>query len=338
MKRFSKGSCGFVLLCFVWLMVNVSCGSKEEFTQQATTQFFTQNFNPPTLDILWMVDNRSPMHRDQSHLVQEATNFFSRLNGSTSDYRMGLVSSDMQYAKGRLQPVGSPVILSSTVGTLNQRISLFSSLLARTINLTTGYADQGLESVRVALGQSFVPRAKVPLVLVFLSDSDDHSPLSNSQGTASYYASQYLAAVGNQTNLLRVYSFNYEPLPSGSNPVDPKWDSERCATRYNADIDRSGFQNRYFDLAGELAGGKTTTADLCGSFASQIDLTGLRLIQLPKTFPLQGIPNQATLVVAVSLQGSQVTAPWTYDATNNQVVFDQAPPEGSTIEVSYFPK
>jgi hypothetical protein len=339
MKRFSKGDCGFVLLSLFVLLMNVSCGSKEGFTQQATTQFFTQDYNPPTLDILWMVDNRSPMHRAQWQLRQEAGNFFARLSGATSDYRMALVTADMQFAQGRLQPVQSPTVLSTTVGTFDQRLALFDSLLFQTINLQTGYADQGLESVRVALTRYFVPRAGVPLILVFVSDSDDHSPLSDDNGAASFYAKQYLAAVGNNQSLLRAYSINYQPLPNGADVNDAQWDSVRCATRYHADIDSSGFQNRYFNLATLLTTGTAqTTADLCGSFSGKIDLTGLRLKELPHAFPLQMTVKPSTLIVSVSLHGNEVNAPWTYDAATNQIVFASAPPEGSTIQVSYLPQ
>src|SRR4051794_12199552 len=110
LKRAAKRVCGSVLLFTVTLMY-VSCGSKEEFTQQATTQIFVQDYNPPYLDVLWMVDDRSPMSRAKSHLVSEASRFFQRLDAIPSDYQMAFVSADMDYARGRLKPQDNPIIL-----------------------------------------------------------------------------------------------------------------------------------------------------------------------------------------------------------------------------------
>ena len=329
LKRFLIGGSRIVLLCSVALMY-VSCGSKEDFTQQATTQFFTQDYNPPYLDVLWMINNQSPMHRIESHLVSETQNFFSRLDSMSTYYQMAYVSADMQFARGALQPQGEPVVLTQNTGTEDQRVGLFGDIISQIINLQTGYLDEGFESVRTALLTNFVPRKNVPLVLVFISDADDHSPLTDPSGSAvNFYANAYQAIKGNDPTMLRVYSVNYEP----GAPTD----QNRCATRYDADIDSSGFQNRYFDLANQLAGSSTNvTADLCGSFSSQIDLTGLKQSQLSSTFLLDSNPNPSSISVTVT-QGNQVLSnlAWTYDATNNQIDFSTTPPAGSVIEVTY---
>jgi hypothetical protein len=334
MERFARNFCGLILLVLAVLFV--SCGGKEEFTQQATTQFFVQSYNPQTLDILWMIDNRSPMYRIHTQLQAQATAFFNRLAGMTSDYRMAFVSADMQFAKGALQPPSDPVILTPNLGTVSERATQVGNMVGLVINLQTGYADEGLESIRTALGSTFIPRDKVPLVVATFSDSDDHSPGVDSSGSAvNYYVNAYLQFKNNDPSLIRFYSINYEPLASGQQ-IDA---TTRCATEYDADIDSPGFQNRYFLVAGQLGG---STANICAAdWADSIDLTGIELKTLPSSFVLSKTPNHKSIVVTVfqdSTEQQVYNISWTYNASQNSIDFASIPPQGSTIEVAYLPQ
>jgi hypothetical protein len=321
------------------ILLSVAGCSKDQFAQKASSQFFLQDYNPAYLDVLWMVDNRSPMFRVRDHLIGEAQNFFARLDATASvDYQMAFVSADMQFAQGRLEPETNPVPLTKTLGTLDQRIADFGDIISQIINLQTGAIDQGLESARVALTRYFQPRSGVPLVLVFISDSDDHSVPPNSVDPVTYYTNAFLSLKGNNADMIRVYSINYEPLPDGADPADPKWDSERCATRYDADIDSTGFvkPGKYFALAEALHGG---TADLCGSFSNQIDLTGLQLKQLPTIFHLEQTPVASSIGVSITdANQNDIQISWTYDAAGNNIVFQTAPPAGTTIQVTFTPR
>ncbi|MEZ4749694.1 MAG: hypothetical protein R3B54_03425 [Bdellovibrionota bacterium] len=299
----------------------VSCSDQASFTRQATTQYFTQDFNPPLLDILWMVEDRSGMTRAKEHIVAEARKFFTRLDTITDDYRMGITTTDVEFNPG-LKFGGT--ILTKNFGTVQQRVTNFAYLISQTINLNTSAYNQGMQSALNVLQGQFIPRAGVPLVLVFISDSEDSRYVSGAPSVASF-ASSYLSLKGNNLDLLKVFSVNY-------------WDgsSDRCATQYNSDIDNMpGYAARYFDLADTLGGEK---ADLCESFGDMIDLQGLRLKELPKRFLLSGKPNPTSLQVKVSL-GNQVLPGYTYiyDLGTNEIVFDITPPEGSTIQVTYLP-
>lgn len=297
------------------------CGNKEQFTAQSFTENFTQDFNPEVLDILWMLDTRSNISRKatmKSHLEQEANRFFSRLDTlATSDYRMGIVNHDANYG-GSLLPKESPVVIGKNTGTKDQRVAYFSSLISKSFNLSVSATNRGFENVRLALTSSFVPRAAVPLVLIFLSDSDDYSLTSSSN--AQTYGQNYLGLKNNQANLIRVYSVNY--LKTGS----------RCATENNADIDKSGFRDTFFSLANLLQG---STADLCGNFSSSIDLSGLKTKTLPKKFHLERTPNPTSIKATVYDSRNTYAVNFQYDAATNEVIFDVAPPQGTIIQISY---
>ena len=309
-----------------------ACADKAQLLQQTISKKYTQDLNPPLLDILWVLDNRSQFYAasGRANIISEAQKFFTRLDSSTSSYQMGFITADMLVSQGQLQPISNPIILKKDIGTIDQRVALFSSLLTQVaFNGHTGGENKAFEATEIALGQYFIPRANVPLVLVFLSDSDDHSTVPTSESAVSYFSKKFLSFKGNNSNLLKIYSINYQRLKRGQ-VIDT---TTRCVTEYNADIDLSGFQDRFFQIANNLGGG---TGNICGAFSQQISLDGLKLKTLGKTFKLDSVPNPSSLQVAVSLNGSPVSnLTWTYDATNNEIVFNQAPPEGSEIDITF---
>ena len=338
MLSFSKISQVVLQTGFAVLTVFLpACASRDVFTSRATSQAFVQNYNPEQLDILWVVDDRSPMFRVRQRLVAEATKFFTRLDSATQDYQMAFISMDNEIAHGDLKPNGSATILKKTVGTVDQRVSLFSSVLSQILNLRTGASNQGFEAARLALTGPFKPRANVPLVLVFISDSDDRSPLRTSDAVQEY-GGLFTQLKDGKKDLVRAYSINYLAIPSGSIPTD----ATRCATRYNADIDLDAplFEDNYFRLARYFAPSNTqVTADLCSSFANLIDLSGLKLQQLPRRFRLDAAARPDSVKVGVSKDSGKesFSLTWHYDATTQEVVFDVTPPEGTTITVTYLP-
>lgn len=309
-----------------------ACADKTQILQQTLSQKFTQDLNPPLLDILWVLDDRSQFYAapGRNNIISEAQKFFLRLDSSTSNYQMAFITADMMQAQGRLQPVSKPIVLKKDIGTVDQRVSLFSSLLTQVaFNGRTGGVNKAFEAASVALTTSFVPRQNVPLVLVFLSDSDDHSAVPNSQAAVTYYAQKFLSLKENKNNLLKVYSINYVGLQSGQTIST----NNRCVTLYNAEIDLSGFQDRFFQLANALEGSK---GNICGAFSQQISLDGLKLKTLSNRFKLSSSVNPASLQVSVSYNGEIIThLTWTYDDSTQEIVFSEAPPEGSEIFVSY---
>src|SRR5262245_44637058 len=88
------------------LVFFAGCGDKPPVTQQQRSFAVAQDYAPRYLDILWVIDARSPLWNNKTDLVNRATEFFQRLaqNSSNLSYRMAFITPDMQYAKGKLQP------------------------------------------------------------------------------------------------------------------------------------------------------------------------------------------------------------------------------------------
>lgn len=322
------------------LTLTVGCGDSESFVQTAVSENFVQEYNPHYLEVLWMIDDRSPMRNYREELTYEAGGLFSRLDGvlgSTGQYKMAITNADGRVGKvGVTKPVGN---LLRDTGSLSERLDFFSDLFYQTLNLSTDPVNQGLAGSLAALkSQAFGLDPRIPLVVIYLSYSNDESPVptANAADPVGYFAQQILALKNNKADLVRVYAANYLPLAPGVSPNA----TNRCALETNNEIDVSpsayAAKERYFKLAQRLGG---QTADLCSTnFQAQFDLTGLQLKTLPKIFPLQGSPDPATLKVDITFNGQPVTGQtWTYDASIRSLVFDQTPPEGVSIVVTYTP-
>lgn len=318
--------------------------SDESFRVNGITDSFRQDANPELLDILWVMDDRSPMFDARDNVLAQASAFFSRLDSVPATYRMGVISADMRFAQGRLQPVEAPLVLEKgrkdEAAQRENRLTLFQRLLSQIINLRTGAEVRAFEAAKTVLSNQFKPRADVPLVLVFLSDSDDDSVLEAGQtDRVAQYGNFFASLKASKPELLRVYSVNYVDVAATASFEERL--AKRCATYYNADRDMPGFRDDFFRMAQRFARPDATavTADLCGQFSSNIDLNGLRLLVPKKEFPLTGKPLLTTLKVRIIDQFGREADPgvWNYDSVKNTIVFDVAPPESSQILVTYFP-
>jgi hypothetical protein len=324
-KTFKRAAGAMLLILFTGLVVS-GCNSEEQFLNKPTTEFVIQGYNPPVLDVLWVLDTRSGLTRKPSmhdKLVTEATKFFMRLDAAAStDYQMSFIDMNGTSGQaGRLLPQGGSVTaIHKRDGDLNSRIAYFGALINQVINLNTSAINSGLENARYTLVNNiFATRTNVPLVVIFISDSDDHSTLpaeAAGMSKVDYYAKTLLGLKNNKAELLRVYSINYTSS------------SDSCATEGQTDMDQS-----FFPLAQKLNG---STAGLCGTWGDTMDLSGLRLKELPKSFKLSLVPDPSSLQVSIFNTSGPVTGPaWSYDATNNAIVFASAPPDGTTIQFSY---
>lgn len=323
---------GILTAGILFVLVGTSaCQNKENFNAVQTSEVFTQDYNPHFLEVLWVIDDRSPMRNYRDELLVEAGNLFTRLDGALGEfgqYKMAITSHDAEFHKGALKPLNNPQILTRGYGTLQQRLDYFSSIFFPLLNLTTSAKNRGLEASIAALTQApFSTDARVPLVLIYLSYSDDDSVQPSGQDPIEYYAQQLLALKNNNPDLVRVYAANY--VPGG----------QRCALSANNEIDVSPatYEDRYFRFANRLGG---QSADLCtAGFANSFDLTGLQLKVLPQRFAIQGNPRPETIQVSITRGTENFTAsyPWTYEAGTREIVFAQTPPQGTTISVTYLP-
>jgi hypothetical protein len=327
------------VLCI--LPVLAGCGASETFTASSRTETFVQDYNPDYLEVLWMVDDRSPMRRYQSRLASEAQTLFTRLEASVGPLgqtKVGVTSTDGRVGKiGLMKPIGSPVLITTGMGTLAERVSVFGNILFPLINLQTDAVNSGIAaSLKALTSAPFSSDPRVPLVLVYLSYGDDDSEVpAGTLDPVEYFSQSLLALKNGNRDLLRVYAANYLPLPAGSAPTS----ATRCAkdTDNEIDISPATYEDRYFRLARRFSG---TSADLCqAGFASEFDLAGVKLKALPDFVTLQGRPRVDSLKVSFSSSGKAVSGPgWRYSEATRTINFSEVPPEGVSIIVTYLPQ
>ncbi len=328
MKRF------LITLCI--LSVFAGCSDTENFVSSSTTETFAQDYNPHYLEVLWVIDDRSPMRNYRDNLITEAQNLFVKIDsqlGQYGQYRMGITSMDGVYHKGVLKPISAPRILTRGDGTLAQRVGFFGDIFFPLLNLSTSATNFGIEASYEALTKTFLTDPRLPLVLVYLSYSDDESTAPTGVDPVEHFGDKILALKNGRNDLLRVYAANYMPAAPGA--VTPEM---RCARSTDNEIDTSPgtYEDRFFRLANKLGG---DTADLCTpGFVNDFDLSGLQLKVLPKRFPIQGLPQLETLKVSIMRDAVEIPGyNWTFEAATREIVFDVTPPEGTTIVVTYLP-
>lgn len=320
------------------VLATLGCQNQENFQHTASSEVFVQEFNPNHLEILWVIDDRSPMRNYRDELIAEAKDLFERLDtalGEFGQYRMAITNTDARVGKkGKLFPKDAPVVLTRGMGTLQQRLDFFGGIFPEMLNLQTDSINRGFEASIAALTQApFSSDPRIPLVLIYLSYGDDDSALPSAQtDVIEAYAQQLLALKNGDAGKVRVYAANYLPLGPGVPPSA----ATRCALQNGNEIDVSPatYEDRYFRLAQRMGG---DSVDLCAAgFAQALNLTGIQLLTLPKRFALMGFPDPTKIQVTITKNGSIVTGfTWHYEIATREIVFDDTPPQGSRITVIY---
>ncbi|MBY0371602.1 hypothetical protein K2X33_13020 [bacterium] len=311
--------------CILSVLAAPGCSNKDDFKQSQTTEVFSQDYNPHMLEVLWVVDDRSPMRKHRDEIVDEAGYLFANIDsqlGTYGQYRMAFVNHDARVGhKGVISPA-TPITRGT--GTLAERTAYFKNEFPSMLNLSTDAISRGFATSLEAMTNTFKTDSRIPTVLVYLSYGDDKSTTPSGEPVISYYAQKLLALKNNKPELLRIYSVNYAA------------GGQRCALQNGADIDSPGFEDRFNQLAVTLSG---ETADLCSTgWGQSFDLTGVQLKTLPKRFALQGNPKVDTISVSMQVEGMEVVPPaWAYDSSTREIVFATVPDEGAVIVVTYFP-
>jgi hypothetical protein len=263
--------------------------------------------SPADTDVLFVVDNSDSMADEQEELATNFNAFIETANALKVDYQIGVITTDMN-SNGELHRIpGEPKIV--TPGT--------SDLFAEIIKVGTvgSNEEQGLAAAAAALSDpgSFggYLREDAILIVVFVSDEDDHSPpgdylslfealkAGSSEGSALFYAH---AIVG----------------PSGG-----------CATA-NPGL-------KYIDIA-EQSGG--VYANICeASFGGGLFDIGDLSFGYNVNFLLSQAAYPGTVTVKVN--GESCESGWQLSADGWRVRFDPEagclPVEGDDLQISYDP-
>ncbi|MEZ4239176.1 MAG: hypothetical protein R3F59_24085 [Myxococcota bacterium] len=265
----------------------------------------------PKFDLLFVIDDSCSMGDDQAELGLALPIFLDAIVGTTLDYHLGVITMDLDIAsapgsRGELVEIGGERWVSpATVdpyGLLGQMAAVGTSGSGR---------EQGLGATWLALDDKadtanigFL-RDDSALQLVYLTDERDGTPRS----------------------LITPAAFS-------------DWIDQLGATRpslsVTAIVDAGGVE--YIDVANQVGG---TVHDIYTvDYTLAMDLLGLEANSLPRRFCLAAAPDPASVGVTVTEPDGTLVVLGAADVAVDGVCVAlpaYAPPEGSTVEVSYLP-
>lgn len=273
---------------------------------------FTQQADP--VDVLWVIDNSSSMGQEQARVIAEIGAFFSWFETLRLDYHMGVVATDIvdPALSGRL--VGSPAYIDNT--TLNAQAELAEAINVGTDDMGD---ESGLAAAELALSEPLLSaenagflRDGARLAVVFLSDEPEQSPQD-----AQHYIEFFSGLKADPSHL--VLAAIVGDYGTGcSNVCD---DTEQTATP----------GDKYVDVATAFDGifGSICTCDL----SPTLDQIGMKSTLFSRAYPLSEVPSDPA-EIRVWLDGVETWA-FSYDAVENEVLLDDAPLNGTVVDVEY---
>ncbi|MFP2906642.1 hypothetical protein ACLESD_16585, partial [Pyxidicoccus sp. 3LFB2] len=299
----------------------------------------------PKVDLLFVIDNSGSMAEEQQSLSENFKALSAQAASWGVDYRIAVTTTGLEGSpdgwticpggvaggeNGRLFPAdnSSPRII--TPATPNAE-AVFAS------NVKVGichWDEQGMEAMSRALsaplasseddpstplpqdGNAGFLREEATLAVIFISDEDDFSGgVYPSPRPVSVYEDFLLSLKGGDRSKFSVSAI-----------VGPR-DLGTCPT-----ANSSG--TRYIELA-EATGG--VVESICTpDWTSALRKLSKSAFAPNRAFPLTGTPSDASRIT-VRVDGSPVSAGWTFDPPAHAVIFDTsaAPPPASAVEVVY---
>lgn len=250
------------------------------------------------IDLLIVVDNSGSMTDEQQRLADNALNIINGLTTYSSDYQIGVITTDSSHFLG---PIVSPST-SDPVSELEQQVQAGTR--------GSGY-EKGIEKAVQALndpsvagvGSAFL-RQEARLVIVWISDEDEYSGYPLRDAANAFWSLKMapsdvisLAIVGD--------------VPLGCDYTDPGY--------------------RYVDMTNMLGGDWISICDLNWqqSFEQMTVRAGASTV-----FPLSQTPITSTINVFVD---GNITHNWVYVVSYNSVAFNPGshPRLGASIRIDY---
>jgi hypothetical protein len=264
--------------------------------------WITDEFEQETLkdiDILFVVDNSGSMRRVQTSLADNFDIFINIFAASGVDYHIAFITTDNPSFVGEIV---TP-LFSDPIGEANSQIisiGISGSAMEKGI-------DSSYESLRgsgdAAPGSTFL-RDSAKLVIIYISDEDDHS------STTPSVASAYFLALKMSSAYVTAHAVIGD-VPGG------------CSTAQSGDL--------YNDVVMLMSG---TSLSICATdWGTPMENLAVESM-VNNSFTLSDSPVEQTIEVLVD---GIISYSWTYDSIYNAVVFDamSIPQNGQTIEVNY---
>ncbi len=276
----------------------------------------TDNFvqRAGAIDVLLVLDNSTGTMGLQTALSNEMSFMMQALTFEGWDYQIGVTTTDLTATGAQGAFVGSPRIVTPQLAnpqtTMEQRVY---------VGVNGSENEQGLEAARLALSPPLVTtganagflRSQAALLILIMSNEDDHSPMS----------------VADYTSFIRSVKPGANSPPTALNIIAS---TATFCTRGDGTTAR--YAGRYLGASGSVGG---TVSHICGTSWNSA-LTTFPAVTPSDTFQLSVQPDPATIEVRVD--GSRVpNTRYIYQSTPNSIRFQSGfvPPFGSRITITY---
>lgn len=299
------------------------------------------NSGSAKVDFLFVVDPNSSFQSQRVYLRDHIGKFIDTLNEVCPiDYQMAVTTLDMFGGVNPPLP-DSAGVRGHLVSSMNTGMKVvkstsanpsadFASIINNIQHSDTAFWEQGLESAYQAVVQhgSEFSRPGVPLIIVFMSDSDDWScqdqcwgnePENNTHWVKfplSRYTNYFQTIKANENS--EVIIFPLVGLPSGS-----------CSVEFTG--------ARYMELQ-EAMGGLSKSASVCNfDMASSFNGIAKVISDRGAVFKLSNGSGGTGFSVFVNQQMVPFSPEnYVYDKASNSIVFTgYVPPKGATVEIIY---
>lgn len=273
---------------------------------------FTQGAS--AVDILFVIDDSCSMADEQAALASNFAAFISAATqGATSDWRIGVTTTDLFGQQGVLR-AGGPTVPTVLTPTTPNVASAFAQ------NVQVGVTGSGLEQPFAAMNAAITEpnlstrnagfiRTDAALAVIIVTDA-----VEQSQGTPASYVSTLRALKNNLTELVNVSVVGPFTASGGTCSVE-------------------GVDNGRYSAIVSLTNG--AQADICtSSWAMDLENVSRSVFGRRRTFSLTGTPR-STADTTVTVNGMQQSSGWRFDATTNSIVFTTPPDANAAITVGY---
>lgn len=336
MKTFIKN-----ILFLSLLLANTHCNSGNRlYSNVLRSDVFVQTYAENKYDFLFVFDTSGSFKPRRDYVKNNMSQFLGILNSRKAvDYQIAITTVDMfgginppladsHGVRGNL--VASDSGLKVVKSTSANPAADFDAIMANIVESNTSFWEQGLEAAYQTVlkhGSEF-SRPGVPLVIIFMSDSDDWSckdqcwgeqPETNTHWVAypmSRYKDYFQTFKSNENSELFVF-----PIVGLSNSL--------------CDVEFPG--SRYMELQASL-GGASVSGSVCDSELSN-SFNGVAQILADRgaVFKLNSLATGSGISVAVDQQLVPFAPEnYVYDSSINAIVFTgMFPRKGSVIEVIY---
>ena len=276
------------------------------------TDEFDQDGNARS-DILFVIDNSGSMTSNQTNFKNNFDSFMTVFEAAGVDYQIAFITTDdASIVNGKIvTPADADPV--SEVNTIIDDIGTHGYAIEKGLWYSYAATDIGGDAAPGSSTGFFRTDAK--LVIIYVSDEPDASTsLSYGGGSTTMAPSDYsahLLALKSSPELVVAHAVSGD-YPSG------------CTSNGGAQ-----FGDGYYDVVNDLGG---TFMSICAAdFGAQLDTLARESMAI-QIFYLNNNPIESTISVMVD---STIVTTWSYDSTISAIVFDTAPEEGSSIEVTY---